>query len=421
MILINRLLAIFFSLVLIQSAISQSIGNSPYSRYGIGDVLKEGTTRNQGMGGAAIGLPDYRFINYVNPALLSFNKVVTFEGGLLYQYKSINSNFESQKSVGAIPSYGIFSFPITKKWTSSLGLRPNSIIAFQRKYSEIVVGDSSSQLFVNETGQGGFNTIFLGNGVEISKNFSIGAEVSYNFGRRELESRFGLGQVSPFIQNVLVKRENYNGFGYKLGAFYSVKLDSTGRTALGIGLTYRANTTYNTNVFISGQTQGLGLSLTEDTFDTYSFKTQVPQTLSLGIGLKRANAWGVAFDINYTPWSKFESNFENPKGLDVLNYRFGVEYVPNYRSVTSIFSRSIYRAGFYYDPYMFELDQGKFNEFGMNIGLSMPIKKINFLNIGITLGRRGTLENNLILENFARVSFGFTINDPNWFRRFKLD
>lgn len=421
MILINRLLAVLFSLVFIQSLMSQGIGNSPYSRYGIGDVLMEGTVRNQGIGGAGVGLPDYRFINFQNPALLSFNNVVGFEGGLLYQYKTMKTSTESQRAVGATPSYGIFAFPITKHWTSSLGIRPSSIISFQRLYSETVVGDSSNQLLVNETGNGGINTVFFGNGIEIRKNLSIGAEASYGFGRREVESRFGLNQIDPFFQNVLVKRENYRGFGYKLGAFYSIKLDSIGRTALGIGLTYKSNIDYNTDVFISGQTQALGLSLTEDTFLTEGYITKVPQSFTLGIGLKRANAWGVSLDINYTPWSQFDSNFENPKGINVLNYRLGLEYVPNYRSVSSVFARSIYRMGLYYDPFMFELDQGTFDEIGMNFGMSMPINKINFLNIGLTIGRRGTLENNLILENFARVSFGFTINDPNWFRRFKLD
>lgn len=421
MILINRLLAIIFSLVFIQSAVSQGVGNSPYSRYGIGDILQEGTVRNQGIGGAGIGLPDSRFINYINPALLSFNKIVGFEGALLYQYKSLETTNESQRSVGATPSYGIFVFPITKRWSSSVGIRPSTLISFQRRYSEPVIGDSLTQLLINETGSGGINTIFFGNGIEIKKNLSIGAEVSYGFGRREVENRFGLNQIDPFLQNVLVKRENYRGFGYKLGAFYSLKLDSSGRTALGIGLTYKANTIYNTDVFVSGQTQALGLSLTEDTFSTDKFQTQVPQALSLGFGIKKANAWGLSLDINYTPWSQFESNFQNPNGLDVLNYRLGLEFVPNYRSVSNIFARSIYRLGFNYEPYMFQLDQGTFNEFGMNFGMSLPIKKINFLNIGVTLGRRGALENSLILENFARVSFGFTINDPNWFRRFKLD
>jgi hypothetical protein len=417
----RRFATLSFILFFMQLAYSQSIGNSPYSRYGIGDIIPEGNIRNQGMGGAAIGSPDIRFINYVNPATLTSNKVVSFEGGVLYQNKRIRSNLESQKTNGSLPFYALFAFPITNKWTTSFGLRPSSVISFERNYSEEVVGDSATSLVIEESGEGGINKIFLGNGIQVSKSLSLGGELSYDFGRRQVESKFGLGSIDVINQNVLYRRENIRGFNLKFGAFYKVKLDSGGKTSLGIGATYRSALSHKSDIFISRQLQQNTIILTQDTFDIYGGTFQMPSEIALGFSLKRVNKWTLSFDVLYTTWSEFSATYQNPVSKDVLNYKLGLEWVPNYRSVSNVFSRSIYRAGFHFSPYEFDVSGQSFNEFGTNFGLSLPVNKINYLNLGVDIGRRGTLENNLILENFARISLGLTINDPTWFRRYKLD
>jgi hypothetical protein len=220
---------------------------------------------------------------------------------------------------------------------------------------------------------------------------------------------------------VLKQRQNFRGFGYKIGAFYKYDLDSSARTALGIGLTFTGPTNFSTDQFVSRQTQIIGLSITEDTFVVSNENLRTPMSVRLGFGLKRINNWTISADLEYTPWTNFNSTYNNLKARNVLSYRAGVEWIPNYSSVKSIFSRTIYRVGFQYEPYAFELSGTTFEQIGMNVGVSMPIGKINYLSIGVGLGQRGTLENNLILENFARVSFGLTINDPSWFRRYRHD
>lgn len=383
--------------------------------------MPEGTIRNHGIGGAAVANPDFRFINYVNPATLVYNRLVSFEGGLYYQNKTIRTSSESQSANGAVPSYGILAFPISKKWTSSIGIRPKSIINFERRYAEPIEGDSTSNLLVIEEGQGGVNTVFLGNGVKISDNFSIGTEFSFGFGRREVGSTFGLNFIDNSARNVLNRRENLRGFGYKFGAYYQLGLDSAKKTTLGIGLVFDGQENYNSDILVSRQFTNGVIIAAEDTFDNADGDLVIPYRLRFGIGLRRANNWSASLDIEYSPWTAFNSSYSNPNGVDLVNYKFGIEWIPNYRSVNNIFARTIYRLGAYYKPFEFDLGTGGLNEFGMNIGLSLPINKINFLNLSVGAGRRGTLENNLILENFARISFGLTINDPSWFRRYKLD
>ena len=44
---------------------------TPYSMFGVGDLVRPGTSLNRGMGGIGVGLRDNRFINYLNPASAS--------------------------------------------------------------------------------------------------------------------------------------------------------------------------------------------------------------------------------------------------------------------------------------------------------------------------------------------------------------
>ena len=45
--------------------------NSPYSRYGVGNILPSGNIQNRGMGGISAGFSDPATINTVNPATYS--------------------------------------------------------------------------------------------------------------------------------------------------------------------------------------------------------------------------------------------------------------------------------------------------------------------------------------------------------------
>ena len=51
---------------------------SPYSIYGIGDISKEGTAFNKGMGGTGIATRNKRFINYLNPAAVTARDSLSF-------------------------------------------------------------------------------------------------------------------------------------------------------------------------------------------------------------------------------------------------------------------------------------------------------------------------------------------------------
>ncbi|MBK6642039.1 MAG: hypothetical protein IPG39_12845 [Bacteroidetes bacterium] len=70
---------VLFLMVLTTKGISQTGSISPYSRYGIGDVLPEGFTYQLGMGGIGAALISPNQINFINPASLAYDTITIFD------------------------------------------------------------------------------------------------------------------------------------------------------------------------------------------------------------------------------------------------------------------------------------------------------------------------------------------------------
>lgn len=59
--------------------------NSPYSRYGLGDIVPSQNTINRAMGGISAAYHDYQSINFTNPASYANISLVTYDLGLEIQ------------------------------------------------------------------------------------------------------------------------------------------------------------------------------------------------------------------------------------------------------------------------------------------------------------------------------------------------
>ena len=70
----NRILAIVLLSCLGLSLSAQDgayIGYTPYSIFGIGDLVSQGSSYNKGMGGVGIATRNKRYLNYMNPAAVT--------------------------------------------------------------------------------------------------------------------------------------------------------------------------------------------------------------------------------------------------------------------------------------------------------------------------------------------------------------
>ena len=119
--------------------------NSPYSRYGVGNILPSGNIQNRSMGGISAGFSDRLTINTVNPATYSDLIFTTLDVGIEYNARTIKSQnpLGTYTSHNGIISYLQFGFPLlagNKKaekkqtaWALTFGLKPISRINYKKK------------------------------------------------------------------------------------------------------------------------------------------------------------------------------------------------------------------------------------------------------------------------------------------------
>ena len=65
--------------------------NSPYSRYGLGDIVPSQNILNRGMGGVSAAYSDFHTVNFINPASYSKLKYTTFDFGLELDNRTLKS------------------------------------------------------------------------------------------------------------------------------------------------------------------------------------------------------------------------------------------------------------------------------------------------------------------------------------------
>jgi hypothetical protein len=98
-----------------------------------------------------------------------------------------------------------------------------------------------------------------------------------------------------------------------------------------------------------------------------------------------------------------------------------MEYTPNSTALRGYYNRVHYRLGGYYSNTYLRIHEKQLQDYGISFGVGLPFKNTNSsFNIGVVVGQRGTLTNNLIKENFSIVNFGLTLHDF-WFFKRKFD
>ena len=76
-----------------------------------------------------------------------------------------------------------------------------------------------------------------------------------------------------------------------------------------------------------------------------------------------------------------------------------------------------YRAGAYYDESYYRLDGNKVSSIGVTFGVTLPVfRGYNGITLGVDIGQKGSMRNNMIRERYAMFVIGFNIHDI-WFRK----
>ncbi len=405
---------------------AQSIGNSPYGAYGIGDVKYDNTVDINAMGGISTAYVwDFNnSFNFKNPAantnleLTSIKVEGTNENNY---YKSDFNNISSTKHSTYLSNVSI-AFPISKKIKFGMGFQPYSAKSYQIATSKTLADNEGVTEVHSFRGEGSVNTIQAALSYQINSEFALGLRSNFYFGKLydiEEVAFTGAELISGYSNSNRVK-----AFNFTLGTTYQKKLANDHK--LTVGATYTVGNSGNmknmytnsTYYYAIGETKALETVIEQQTnFD----KKFLPQEGSLGLGYGKDTKWFLGTQVDY---KKGESiNFLGQPVIYEDSYRYSVGgwYLPNFNNFRSYFSRIIYRYGAYYEKGGLQYNGTNINKMAITAGVTLPFQKsvinrMSSLDLGLEIGKRGTLENNLIRQNFINLRIGVNFADK-WFNK----
>ena len=404
--------------------------NSVYSRFGIGDIERNGFGYSRAMGNIAFGLRNNNQINYLNPASYTAQDTNSFiiDFGFVGKRTNHQTNTQDYQSNILNIDHVAIGFPVTRWWKTSIGITPFSKIGYRINEEDSELGFDITRQY---QGAGGINRFYAGNAFEPLKGLSLGFNASYLFGY------LGHDKVVDFhdpqsSNTHIVKETTVGDFLFNAGLQFEQKINDN--FILALGIVYNNKTKINTREkMVSVNRLYINNTFIDDTSNAYkdrkSFLT-LPANYGAGLSAELYNKLLIGFDYYHQDW---ESTPSGSEGVHQNNHSFnvGLEFTPDRDAFRWYWKKIHYRLGaFYRDDYLTFNDQRfsdkefygqSIDDFGITFGLGLPFKntKTTF-NIAYEYGIRGKKEYGLIKENYNIISVSFTFYDI-WFVQSKYE
>jgi len=408
------------------SIYAQKTFNSPYSRYGLGEIFYKSYGQSNAMGGATLGIPSMNHLHTLNPASLTWLPKHNFlyEIGLVYRLTELSNDELTQTHSGLNAAYFNFGFPINKYWATSIGLSPFSNVSYKVINTENR-GDAGT--FQNQyNGSGGINQVFMQHSFRLFKGFSVGVNAAYLFGPLNHETTSTLQAANYVAQMKIQNKIQVSDFAIGYGAqYYKILKDKYG---LGVGFIFEPMTNIHAvnTTFTSRSLDHLFSSTYEFTYtDTLGYDTlstgnmKYPSRIGLGLCFT-TEKFLVAVDYMKQTWS--ESNFFGKYDDLVDNYRLsgGLEFIPNFRSPKYL-KTVRYRIGAHVQPSYIQVNNTQPKDMGVAVGFGFPLKNSKtIVNISLEAGKFGKTDNNMIQERYLKATLNLSMLDT-WFVRSRFD
>lgn len=405
------------------TAIAQNNTNSPYTRYGYGDLSDQSFGNSKAMGGIAFGLRDGAQINPTNPASYTAIDSLTFlfEGGVSLQNMNISGGGLKLNAKNASFDYLAMQFRLAPWMAMSVGLLPYSNVGYTVSDSQTT--DNGLAYSRSFTGDGGLHQMYVGAGVKVLKNLSVGVNASYFWGDLTRTRSVIFPQMSSSTYYSYNRQMAVSISDYKLdfGVQYTQELNK--KHSFTVGAIYspkhKLNNDYNSTIQV-------GSSTTEKMDATL----ELPNTFGVGFTYNYDKRLTLGMDYSLQQWSKTEfgiatndinvrQDFEETYAYcDRTKISVGAEYIPNLIG-RSYFAHIKYRLGAYYTTPYYKIDGKKASrEYGVTAGFGLPVPRSrSILSISGQFVRVKGLETNMVNENIFRVSIGLTFNERWFFKR----
>lgn len=410
-------------------------GYSPYSLFGFGDLVRQGTGYSLSMGGMGIGDRNVRYINLLNPAAVTAREAKSFmmdfgleNRNVLYQGNAATSLSETAQGVlkSANNTFNmhdiVATLPIARHGAFKLGITPYSTVSYRfqaDEYDDALIAEAGDIRYTKE-GTGGVYQAFLGAGVTLWNRLSLGADLDYYFGKIDRNSKAVFRNSASYRSLSSGWRYNVSCFGGRFGVQYQQPLGNAMNAVVGV--------TYGLPTRLRGGELRYAYGTTSSTTDTIANRKSslsdysIPAEIGAGFTLRYGETWMIGFDYTRQDWTGMTLgdypgvNFQT--GV-AQNFRAGFEVTPNRYDVRRGFGhflrRLTWRGGAYREMSHIFLNGSQVAATGVTFGVGLPVfRYYNSINVGFELGQRGTLNNNLVRERYFLFTLSFNLHDI-WF------
>ncbi|MFW5645344.1 MAG: hypothetical protein ACOCZL_05480 [Bacteroidota bacterium] len=323
------------------------------------------------------------------------------------------------------------AFTISPWWKASAGITPYSSVGYnivdQRNDPDIGLIDYFFQ------GNGGLNRFYLGTSVMLFKKLSLGVNLSNLFGfiQNTQGVKFpGEGHNAETYSNEKrVIRDIVFNFGLQYHEVFNDKYFLTlgaiydNRTALKTSETVLYQNIFPGKAFVLGDTTNSPVFNPDFNLEKYDNEGEViyPSRYGAGLAFGLSERLTVAGEYQHQNWSESRIMGRNDSLVNSNSMNFGLEFTPDPEAFRGYFNRVHYRLGGYYSNSYLRIRGEQLKDYGITFGVGLPFRETKTtFNLGVVLGQRGTLDNNLIKENYGIINLSFTLHDF-WFFKRKFD
>lgn len=397
------------------SLLAQSDINSPYSLFGVGKDNSSYFGGSNGLRNTGIAYSNGLLLNKINPASLTSIQPTSFlyDIGLNSTMSVKVDNNASQTDYNFNFTHIAMGFSVKDFWKMSFGLTPKTKTSYNIDLIEPVEGNSYSY-YTNISGSGGVNEVFWGHGFKLTKNLSLGVELQGYFGSVNQEKYLFYTTTSIYLNEV----NKYTGVGLKGGFQYNIPdLFGTNTT---IGAIVSLPSTLSGSQDVTGtktySDAGTATIIEETDNDIDDF--QLPLKIGFGITSQiRKLTFNLDYKKNY--WSDSYQSNSNFTYTDQSVYGLGIEYKRETNSL-QYYRKIVYRMGMNYDSGYLKFSDAKIDSYGISAGIGLPISNSGTtLNFSYSYGKEGTLNNNLVMDNYHQVSLSISLVGK-WFQKKKI-
>ncbi len=391
----------------------------------MGDLHSYSFGRSVAMGGATIGSRYNRQINLGNPA--SYSAIDSlgfmFEFGMDARRSKFKNDLGSSSQNDVNFEYFAMNFKVSDRAGAVLGLVPFSDVGYNVVVEDEV--ENTGTVRMDYYGVGTISKAFFGLAYEPFKFLSVGANLNYAFGMLNRNSEVYFLDGSGYYQIQQYKNLRVSDFSFDFGIQATIPIEA-GRKII-LGAVFENNPTYNARFSdITQKNLSDGGIVDQDTLHYVEEQDkgfiEFPISYGFGISYVKDNKWEINADFYHQAWGDAKFFGEKSAFLTDLNkFAVGAEWIPDKFSIRSYVRRVAYRFGANYEQTYLIFDGHQINQFGISFGVGLPIyRSSSTINVAAELGRRGTTDYNLVLENYARLNVSLNLYDL-WFIKRRFD